>query len=74
MGPGQAAALERAFGVFYQLGLTLSFFLRNHRLFSVSGEIRQELGHAYADLLTFVTDVTVYYRKRSKGMCLSWRR
>ncbi|KAI9817884.1 MAG: hypothetical protein M1827_001003 [Pycnora praestabilis] len=66
MGPSHAAALERAFGIFYRYGLTISFFLRNRQLFTVSEEIRQELGHAYADLLTLVTDVTVYYRKRSK--------
>ena len=71
MGPSQASALERCFGVLYKLGLSLSFFLRNRDLFTVNGEIRQELGHAYADLLRLVTDVTVYYRKQSKGECHS---
>ena len=64
-------ALERAFTLFYNSGLTLAFFSRNHQLFGGSEEIREELAHAYADLLVLVTDVTVFFRKRSNGMWYS---
>lgn len=67
MGHTQAKALERAFGVFYRLGLTLSFFLRNGGSFNAGGEIRQGLGQAYADLVMLVVDVTSFYRSKSKG-------
>lgn len=66
-GPSQAQALETAFTVFYKLALSISFFLRNASLFHVDQYISKELGHAFADLLTVVTDVTVHYRDEIYG-------
>ena len=68
MGHMQSHALERAFGVFYNLGLVLAFFLRNHDVFGSSAEVRHELGSSFADLLALVTDVATFYRRRHSGI------
>ena len=64
MGPRQQQALEPAFNIFYKLGLTLSFYWRNRRLYPASESVRTELGSAYAGLLSLVGDVAIYYRTR----------
>ena len=58
LGPNQAQALEKSFAVFYKLALSISFFVRNRDLFRADDRIRKELGHAYGELLTLVTNVT----------------
>ena len=68
LGPKQAEALEKSFAVFYKLALSISFFIRNHGLFSASGSIRTELGHAYTELLALVADVTIFYQAEIRGM------
>ena len=68
MGHDQAIALEKAFGVFYNIGLALSFFRQNENLFNASGEIRQSLGNAFADMLTLVVDVVCFFQKKGQDM------
>ncbi|KAL9111836.1 MAG: hypothetical protein Q9187_007863, partial [Circinaria calcarea] len=65
-------ALTSAFAVFYQLGLSLSFLLRNRVLFQVNEYIRRELGNAYADLLTLVSDVVIYYHMSTDSVTLDF--
>lgn len=72
LGAKNAEALEASFGVFYKLGLSMSFFLRNKRLHHINSKVRDELAHAYADLTTLVGDVAIYYRKRISGKALSY--
>lgn len=68
MGPTHIIALERAFAMFYKLGLSLATFLRHRTLFGASGEIRMILAQAYVDLLVLVTDITIYFQKTDKGI------
>ena len=68
MGPTHIIALERAFAMFYKLGLSLATFLRNRTLFGASSEVRMILAQAYVDLLVLVTDITIYFQKTDKGM------
>ncbi|MCJ1395329.1 hypothetical protein MMC18_008490 [Xylographa bjoerkii] len=68
LGPGNAEALETTFGVFYKLGLSLSFFLRHNKLLSVTENIRREVGQAFNALLMLVRDVGHIYYVRITGM------
>lgn len=51
-----------AFGVFYQLGLSISLFLRHNNLLCVNSHIRVEAGSALNDLLILVREVSIQYR------------
>ncbi|MCJ1420615.1 hypothetical protein MMC32_006973 [Xylographa parallela] len=68
LGPGNAEALETTFGVFYKLGLSLSFFLRHNKLLSVTENVRREVGQAFNALLMLVRDVGHVYYVRITGM------
>ena len=67
MGSTQEQALEPAFDIFYQLGVLLGFFWRNKKLYSASGQVRSELGLAYAKLLYLVGGIAIFYRKKING-------
>ena len=64
----QAVALEKVFGVFYNIGLSLSFFRQNQSLFNINGEIKQSLGIAFADVLALVVDIACFFQRQGKGM------
>jgi ABC-type multidrug transport system fused ATPase/permease subunit len=54
--------------VFYELGLSLSFFLQHHELLSVNSQIRTEVGQTFNELLILVRDVSLYYRTRISAL------
>jgi hypothetical protein len=62
LGPDNAQALEVTFGVFYQLGLFVSIFLRHNKLLYVNSHVRVEVGSSLNDLLTLVQEVSIHYR------------
>lgn len=66
MGPEHADALDKIFGVFYKMSLTLASILRHSALFITNDATQDEIHKAYAELLTLVVDVTTTYQKRSK--------
>lgn len=47
------------FGVFYQLGLSISLLLRHNSLLYVNSHVRVEVGSALNDLLTLVREVSI---------------
>lgn len=64
LGPTNAQALDTTFGVFYKLGLSLSFFLRHKDLLYANAHIRMEVGQAFNALLKLVRDVGIHYHVR----------
>lgn len=66
MGPEHADALDKIFGVFYKMSLTLASILRQRNLFITNDATQNEIYKAYAELLTLVVDVTVTYQKQSR--------
>ena len=71
LGPSNAQALETTFGVFYKLGLSLSFFLRHESLLHIDSHIRMEMGHACNALLILVREVSIYYYSRISSISSS---
>lgn len=61
LGHENAAALEKAFELFYQFGLDLSPLLQRADLFHESRAIMEDLGKAFADLLQIVTGVSITF-------------
>ena len=45
----------------------MSPLLRNKDLFTAGRRIKEDLAHAFSDLLSLVGDVAIYYRKRING-------
>ncbi|KAL6718409.1 hypothetical protein ACLMJK_004498 [Lecanora helva] len=68
LGPENAKALETTFGVFYELGLTLSLLLRQNKLLYANRHIRMEVGKAYNGILILVRDVSTVYHAKLTGM------
>ncbi|KAL9099745.1 MAG: hypothetical protein Q9163_004799 [Psora crenata] len=62
LGPDNAQALEVTFGVFYQLGLSISLFLRHNKLLSINSHLRGQVGYALNDMLFLVREVSLHYR------------
>lgn len=65
MGPGQAQALERAFKIFYEEAVTLSFYIRHQELFDIA-TVRQELAQSYLALVELVVAISMYYNRMSR--------
>lgn len=63
MGSSHIGILEKIFAILDQMGDCLDFFLRNKALFTASATIKHILACAYADMLSFVTDVGIHYTK-----------
>lgn len=61
LGHENAAALEKAFNLFYQFGLDLSPLLQRADLFNESRAIMEDLGRAFADLLQIVTGISITF-------------
>ncbi|KAI9703724.1 MAG: hypothetical protein M1836_007494 [Candelina mexicana] len=70
MGPKQINVLEKVFGVFYNMGLTLSAFLNNSKLFMVDGGLQHTLAHAYAEFLSLAVNVSTYYTRKDLSSTL----
>jgi len=70
MGPNYVEMLEKVFGVMYQVGQALDFFLKNKRLFCASVQIQDILALAYSDLIRFTVETTIHYRKTTT-ICLA---
>ena len=68
LGPDNAKALETTFGVFYELGLSLSLLLRHNKLLYANSHIRTEVGQAFNCLLILVREVGIYYHAMVNGM------
>lgn len=66
MGPEHSDALDKIFGVFYKMSLTLASILRHSALFITNDATQGEIHKAYAELLTLVVDVTTTYWKKSR--------
>ena len=71
LGPDNAKALEVTFGVFYELGLSLSLLLRHNKLLFANNHIRTEVGQAFNGLLILIRDVSMHYHAVVNGMLSS---
>ena len=71
LGPDNAKALETTFGVFYQLGQSLSLLLRHNKLLYANGRIRMEVGQAFNGMLLLVREISMYYNAKAIGMLSS---
>lgn len=65
---GNAQALGVMFGGFYKLKLSISFFLRHNVLLHLNAHLRNEVGYAFKDMPILVSDVTVAYRNKIRGI------
>lgn len=63
MGPSRIGILEKIFAILNQMGDSLEFFLRNKALFTASTGIKHILACAYADMVSFITEVGIHYTK-----------
>lgn len=59
--------LEKIFGVFYNCGLTLGTFLRQHEAIHDNEELQLILGNCYADLLRLVTGINLFYTRKQSS-------
>ena len=50
--------------MFYNFGLSLSFFLRHNKLLGITSHIRAEVGEAFNAMLLLVREVSLYYKLR----------
>lgn len=66
MGPEHLDSLDKIFGVFYKMSLTLGSILRHSALFITNDSTQYQIHQAYTELLTLVVDVTTTYQKRSR--------
>jgi tetratricopeptide (TPR) repeat protein len=68
LGQENSLALEKALGVFYELGLELRPLLRRADLFDTSKAVQDHLGRAYVDLMEIVTSVAVHFHQLVHGL------
>lgn len=68
LGPKQGEALERAFSVCHEYGLTFSFYSRNTKVLDSIPEAIRQLGLALTDMVGFAVEVAVFYRKSARAM------
>lgn len=61
LGHENAAALDKAFGLFYQFGLELSVLLRSNSLFRAGKTIEAHLGRILVDLMSIVTGIAINF-------------
>ena len=69
LGPKYIPVLERSFRIFYNCGLTLSFFLRHSELFQSSEELQSILAESLTVLLKLVTGINIEYTQKQKRWC-----
>jgi hypothetical protein len=68
LGPKQGEALERAFAVCHEYGLTFQFYSRNTKVLDSIPEAIRQLGLALTDMIGFAVEVAVFYRKSARAM------
>lgn len=68
LGPKQGEALERAFSVCHEYGLTFQFYSRNTKVLDSIPEAIRQLGLALTDMVGFAVEVAVFYRKSARAM------
>lgn len=68
MGPQHTIVLEKIFGVFYKLSLTLASILRSREQFTIDDVTQDQLVTTYSELLSVVVEITTTYQKRSRCM------
>ena len=56
MGPEHAETLDKIFGVFYKMSLTLASILRHSALFVTNDATQDETHKVYSELLTLVVE------------------
>ncbi|KAI1121826.1 hypothetical protein F5Y10DRAFT_288019 [Nemania abortiva] len=67
LGYENAAALQTAFDLFYQLGLELSPLLRAEHALSLAPSIMEEIDRAFSELLNVVSGIAVGYYSAVNG-------
>lgn len=67
LGENNADALNTTFGLFYKLGLSLSFLSSQEAKLSLNSHIRHDVGRAFHDIHTLVFDVAKYYESSVRG-------
>ncbi|ROV96637.1 hypothetical protein VSDG_05608 [Cytospora chrysosperma] len=68
LGPQNGEALERAFGIFHEYGLTFDFYKRNISMLVSISEARRYLSLSLADMLGLSVEMSILYRKSSRSM------
>lgn len=68
LGPKQGEALERAFAVCHEYGLTFQFYSRNAKVLDSIPEAIRQLGLALTDMVGYAVEVAVFYRKSARAM------
>lgn len=68
LGEENASALNITFGVFYKLGLSLSFLRSHETKLSLNSHIREDVGKAFNDIHSLVFDVAIYYQSTVRGI------
>lgn len=71
LGPQNGEALERAFGLFHEYGLVFDFYKRNISLLVSISEAKRYLSLSLADMLGLSVEISLLYRKNSRGMATS---
>ncbi|KAI3394758.1 hypothetical protein diail_2227, partial [Diaporthe ilicicola] len=71
LGPQNGEALERAFGIYHEYGLTFDFYKRNISLLVSISEARRYLSLSLADMLGLSVEMTILYRKSARSMSTS---
>jgi hypothetical protein len=68
LGESNAAALNTAFGIFYKLGLSLSFLSSHGAQFSLSSDVRDNVCRIFQDVHMLVYDVASHYQGSARGL------
>lgn len=68
LGEENADALNTTFGVFYKLGLSLSFLTSHKTKLGLNGHVKEDVGRAFHDIHTLVYKVAKYYESSVRGL------
>lgn len=68
LGEENASALNSTFGVFYQLGLSLSFLSSHETKLGLNGHVREDAGRAFQDIHSLVFDVASHYQRSVRDL------
>ncbi|KAK7743825.1 hypothetical protein SLS53_003844 [Cytospora paraplurivora] len=68
LGPQNGEALERAFALFHEYGLTFDFYKRNISLLVSIAEAKRYLSLSLVDILALTVEMSILYRKTAHSM------
>lgn len=68
LGEENATALNTTFGVFYKIGLSLSFLSSQEAKLGLDVHVREDAGRAFHDIHTLVFDVASYYQRSVQNL------